>query len=208
MIRNRSFMTGLGIGLLIGALLLQLMLMGQGQSVVESQNPQVKLTKEQLEEQASAMKLKIVDPKDQLLTQEEWKQKVISDAAKAKESGVKTPTNGGAAKQPSKPTEPKQPKDNEKQTDITSDKPVSTNKPDTPKTPSSVKIEYKISDGKFLQDVAEDLKKAGVISDTNQFIQKGRSKKMSTKIQSGTYYFEPGEDFNSILSKITAKPAS
>ncbi|MNI77575.1 YceG-like family protein [compost metagenome] len=66
-------------------------------------------------------------------------------------------------------------------------------------------MEYKVVSGSTLTGIAEGLEKSGVISDKEAFIKRAKAKKINTKIQTGTYNFEVGEDFNSIIKKLTAK---
>ncbi|MGV2788578.1 hypothetical protein GNF98_23505, partial [Clostridium perfringens] len=59
-----------------------------------------------------------------------------------------------------------------------------------------------------LSDVANSLLRAGVIDNKQAFINKATEKKINTMIQSGTYSFTAGESYNSIITKITAKPSN
>lgn len=59
MIKNRSFMLGMGTGLITGALLLQLAMIGQGQSQQSSTDPK-NMTREQLEKAAAGLNLRSV----------------------------------------------------------------------------------------------------------------------------------------------------
>ncbi|MDR0270052.1 peptidase [Paenibacillus sp.] len=205
MIKNRSFMIGLGSGLLAGALLLQLMNVG-AEHQVSSLAPEVgKLTKEQLQEQAEAMDLMIVDADDKRMTEVEWKQQMINKSSKPQGSGPSAPTAGNAAKAPKTPEQPAAPDSKTSNQAPKTDAPSASKAPQTPETPS---VTVKITSGSNLTDVAATLKKSGVISDADSFVQKGRSRKMSTKVRSGSYVFKPGEDFDSIIAKITTKTSS
>ncbi|MEC0373049.1 endolytic transglycosylase MltG [Paenibacillus chibensis] len=204
MIKNRSFMIGLGSGLLVGALLLQLMNVGTAAQVL-SDAPADKLTKEQLQEQAEAMDMELVDAGDKRMTEEEWKQQMVDKSSKAQGSEVKSPKAADKTDAPKAPDQPAQPESKTEDSTPKTEEPAAGKSPKTPKSPS---IKVKIASGSNLTDVASKLKQSGIISDTAAFVEKGRSKKMSTKIQSGTYEFAPGEDFNSIISKITTKPPS
>lgn len=205
MIKNRSFMIGLGSGLLAGALLLQLMNAG-AEAQVLSQSPEVsKPTKEQLQEQAEAMGLKLVDAEDSRMTEEEWKQQMIEKSAKAQGSAAKTPDAGKKAEAPKMPETPADPVSKTSGTDPAAKK-ESGDGANKPKTPDVPLISVKITSGSNLTDVADKLEKSGVISDAAAFVEKGRGQKMSTKIRSGTYEFAKGEDFSSIIAKITTKP--
>lgn len=205
MIKNRSFMTGLGIGLLLGALLLQLMIVGQGKESGSNTAAPLKLSKEQLQQQADAMNLQVFGPEDKLMTEDEWKQQMVEQSAKPQGSGTNSPEAGSPAVSPEKPGQPTTPGAVDKQSPP--GEPAAKN-PKSPTSPPIQTIELQITKGSNLEDVAGKLKKAGVISDSGAFIQKGRSQKMSTKIQTGKYTFTPGEDLNSIINKITTKPPS
>lgn len=205
MIKNRSFMIGLGSGLLVGALLLQLMNVGAGQQVLSETTVVDKLTKEQLQEQAEAMNLKVVEAEDKLMTEDEWKQQMIDKSSKPQGSGVKTPEAGNKTETPKTPEQPDTPDSKAGGQTPKTETPATGKIPTTPETPS---VKVKIASGSNLTDVAAKLKQSGVISDMASFVEKGRSRKMSTKIQYGTYEFSPGEDFNSIIAKITTKPPS
>lgn len=205
MIKNRSFMTGLGSGLVAGALLLQLMNVGAGQQTIADTPAAASLTKEQLAEQAEAMDLKLVDAEEKRMTEEEWKQQMIDQSSKPQGSEVKAPESGKKTEKPATPSEPAAPDSKAGGQAPKTANPAAGKSPSTPKAPS---VKVKITSGSNLTDVASKLKQAGVISDTASFVAKGRSQKMSTKILSGTYEFAPGEDFSSIIAKITTKPPS
>lgn len=205
MIKNRSFMIGLGSGLLVGALLLQLMNVGADQQDLHQTVSVGKLTKEQLQEQAEDMNLKVVDAEDQRMTEEEWKQQMVDKSSKPQGNGVKAPEAGKKAEAPQTPEQPASPGSKANNETPKSEVPAVSKRPEAPATPS---VSVKIASGSNLTDVADKLKKSGIISDTASFVQKGRSQKMSTKIQSGTFEFTPGEDFSSIIAKITTKPSS
>ncbi|MGV2788477.1 hypothetical protein GNF98_22960, partial [Clostridium perfringens] len=75
MIKNRTFMMGLGSGLVIGAVLLQLMWIGQGTAASETQE----LTKEQLMAAAEALDMQVVEGSDELMTAEQWEEKRLGE---------------------------------------------------------------------------------------------------------------------------------
>ncbi|OZB97828.1 hypothetical protein [Paenibacillus sp. XY044] len=209
MIRNRTFMMGLGIGLLLGSLLLQLMIFGQGADRQSGETPAAaSLTKEELEQQAEALDLKVVGNEDKLMTEEEWKQQMVEQSSVPKGSAAKSPDAADTAKQPAQPDKPQQPTASKQPQSGSqgSGDDKAAKQPQSPSVPASKTVEVKIASGNNLEDVAGKLEKAGVIADANQFVQKGRSLKISTKIQTGRYAFTAGEDFSSIIAKITTKP--
>ncbi|MGG4043391.1 hypothetical protein [Paenibacillus favisporus] len=210
MIRNRTFMMGLGLGLLLGALLLQLMILGQGAGRPAGEAPSAAgLTKEELEQQAETMDLKVVGKEDKLMTEEEWKQQMVEQSSVPKGDAAKAPEATDAGKQPLQPDKPKQPAASKQPESVTpgSGEASAAKQPQTPSVPAAKAVEVKIASGNNLEDVAGKLEKAGVIADADQFVQKGRSLKISTKIQTGQYTFSPGEEFSSIIAKITTKPS-
>lgn len=208
MIKKRLFIFGLGTGLIAGALLLQLALIGQAQSV-SSLNTQ-ELTREQLEEAAARLDLKVIESSEELMTEDEWREKVI-------EQGNKTPADPTApdtanpSQEPSTPSEPQ------------SSAPQETNKQqtaavkavDTPKeavAPQQAKaakqlVTFRIAPGKNLTAVAEELEKSGVVQSASDFMEAANAKKINRKIRSGTYTLEKGESLNSIITKFTTVPS-
>ncbi|WP_179032193.1 endolytic transglycosylase MltG [Paenibacillus kribbensis] len=215
MIKNRSFMLGMGTGLVTGALLLQLAMIGQGQSQPSSIDPK-NMTREQLEKAAAGLNLQISDPSDPKMTEEEWRNKVIKE-------GSKTPTAPQKAKPAQTPSTPKAPANS---TPSAASKPAASTsipkKPDKPqvkesgtettpaipKQPAAPQVQYSIASGSNLRSVASGLEKAGVVSDANAFEAAANAQKINTKIRTGTYQFVKGEDFSSIITKITKKPSN
>lgn len=201
-------MSGLGIGLIVGSLLLQIMVLGQG-------NTSNLWTKQQVVDAAARLDLKVVDNGVTLLTEEEWKQKSeesvsITDTNKEPMNQTEVPTkpvepNAPETAQPSSVTTDISSVSNEPTTAVSSAEEPSS--PETPEVePQKVSVEYKVVYGTTLTGLAEGLVKAGVISDKDDFIKKANAKKVTTKIRTGTYYFNVGEDYSSIIAKITAKP--
>ncbi|WP_431089389.1 endolytic transglycosylase MltG [Paenibacillus sp. 8b26] len=215
MIKNRSFMLGMGTGLITGALLLQLAMIGQGQSQPSSVDPK-NMTREQLEEAAAGLNLQISDSSDPKMTEEEWRNKVIKE-------GNKTPVAPKKAEAAQIPSTPKKPASStpsaaSKPSASTSalqspDKPQTkgssaTTTPDMPKHPATPQVQYSIASGSNLRSVASGLQKAGVVSDASAFEAEAKAQRINTKIRTGTYEFTKGEDFGSIITKITKKPSN
>jgi len=205
--KNRSFMSGLGIGLIIGAILLQLMIMGEGQ-VSTTAGQSTDLTREQIEEKAKAMDLKVIESSEQLLTKEEWQQQknelIVAPEAKSTQS----PTKAKPAIEPVQPSSPEQPekKDESTPSKVQSSQAQSTLPPKTPVTPTKEKVtqvvDYKIKKGSNLTTIANDLEKIGVIGNSDQFIKQAVEQKINRKIREGSYTFTKGENIESIISKI------
>jgi hypothetical protein len=214
-IKNRSFMLGMGTGLITGALLLQLAMIGQGQSQQTSADP-TSLTREQLEEAAAGLNLQISDSSDPKMTEEEWRNKVIKEgnktpAAPKKADPAKNPstpktpvssTPSAASKPPASGAKPQSPNKPQSQGSSV------TAAPDTPKQPATPQVQYSIVSGSNLRSVASGLEQAGVVVDANAFEAAAQAKKINTKIRTGTYQFAKGEDFGSIITKITKKSSN
>jgi hypothetical protein len=200
---NRSFMSGLGIGLIIGAVLLQLMIVGKSQvSQMKDQPDEDTVTREQIEEQAKTLDLKVVESSKPLLTEEEWKQLKLEESANMQGESIEAPVKSKTAVEPVEPSSPVKP------TEKNSVKPTS--KVKVPIAPSLVpvkkepfeKVSYKINKGSSLTDVAEGLEQIDVISDRNLLIKEATKQKVNTKILEGNYTFFKGESYESIISKI------
>lgn len=196
MIKNRHFMLGLGSGLIAGALLLQLMLIGQGGGAL--------YTREQIRQAAEQAGLKVVEGDQELLTEEEWLEK----------SGMENGGQNGAAEEPDSPVSPQNPSSpgapNEPvQPGSGEEKPLSepdqaqADSPVAPSKPAAATVEYKIAYGSTLDGVAEGLYQSGVISDKEAFLDTAKAKKINYKVRTGTYTFQVGEDFSSIIAKIS-----
>lgn len=215
MFRNRYFMLGLGAGLIIGAFLLQIMNIGQGQ-----QNKPV--TVEQIQQAAEKLNLKVVSEDEQLLTEAEWKAKLEREAEDA--SASDEPTQPIQPEAPESPALPKEPQsDSGKASDqpptskseapapTAPEKPAAAEPKEAESTvidkPEPVTVKYKIAYGDSLTAVADGLKQAGVISSSEAFIKEASKRGINTKIRTGTYSFQMGEKYSSIITKITAKPS-
>ncbi|WP_339218294.1 hypothetical protein [Paenibacillus sp. FSL H8-0332] len=196
MMKNRFFMQGLGVGLIAGALLLQLMIAGRA----------APLTKEELIRQATRLNLTLVDPAEASATPspEEGAEAPASQAAaKPAATPASTPAippkpaaTPSAAATPGKPSAPAQPQ--------STAEPV-TKAPVTPGAPAVAVngvISLRIPTGITLAQTADLLAEAGVIEDKNKFLQTANSRKVNTIIQYGSYNFTKGESINSVIDKL------
>lgn len=200
MMKNRQFMLGLGCGLIAGALLLQLMLIGQG-----SNNDLH--SKERIERAAVLAGLKVVEADQELLTEEEWMERsgLASDSAgNEDENGDVTPADPKQPDAPASPEAPDAPEAGEGSTSSDA-KAGGTNEPASPNPPQPATVEYKIVAGTTLEGVAQGLEQAGVIEDQDAFLKTAINKKINRKVRAGTYTFQVGESYDSIISKISIK---
>lgn len=209
--KNPKFMLGLGIGLILGALLLQIMNMGQGVS-------NANLGKNEVIEQANRLGLKIVEPTEKLMTEEEWKEKTKTEQEQNKKDIQKdtnaTNKNAKTTTAPETPKTPSAPSSTD-----TEAKTVTPQAPSTPSAPTTAQVDqtqesgaqntsvakeisFTIAKGDFLSDVSNGLEKAGVISSAKEFQKVADEKKVNYKLKIGTYTFTAGEEYSSIISKI------
>ncbi|MFB5266599.1 peptidase [Paenibacillus enshidis] len=200
MIKNRTFMLGMGTGLILGALLLQLAMIGQGKSN-GSAAPR-ELTREQVEAEAQRLGLQVNDSDESLMTEEEWRQKVIDEGSQTPEA----PTAPKSTAAVSEPKAPQRPQTDNPETAAPQTGTGMAQAPEQPAAPQAPPIRYRITPGSSLLNVAEGLQKAGVIEDADAFQKAANEHKINTKIRSGTYSFREGETFSSIITKITTPP--
>ncbi|WP_211745918.1 hypothetical protein [Paenibacillus sp. Marseille-Q4541] len=189
MIKNRSFLMGLGIGIIVGTLILQLALIGQG---AVSSGGDKALSRSELEAQAETLNLKVYDANQEVMTEEEWTSLKMEPDGSQKE-GSKTDEVSASPKKPAtpkneEPVEPKQP---------TTKK---TSKPDEADTV----VRYRVIPGATLNDVADHLTSLHVIQDRDAFTKEANRQKVNTKIQTGTYEFVQNESVSSVIQKITS----
>lgn len=205
MIKNRSFMLGMGSGLIAGAMLLQLVISSGA----------APLTKDQVVKGAAKLNLKVTDETAKLLTAEEWKANseativtpAPSEAAVAvSPSPAASPLTAGepsAATAPKEPVTPSQPAKVEvQQPKVTAPSSITTVTPAPPNITTSGTISVKIPNGTTLTETANLLAKAGVIQDKSIFLQAANERKVNKIIQYGTYSFADDESISTIIDKL------
>ncbi|MCM3782931.1 hypothetical protein M3231_08080 [Neobacillus mesonae] len=188
MIRNRSFLFGLGSGIVVGALILQLALIGQGQAGVNNTEDPSSLTREQLEEAADELQLKVYDAATEVMTEEEWTD------LKASENSSQSTGNAASEPEVSEPQQPAAP-DNKEPTE-----------PEQASEPASEPISYRVINGATLTDVADHLSALHVIEDREAFLKEATKQKINKKIQVGTFQFTEAESIDSVIQKLIAEP--
>lgn len=215
MMKNRSFLFGLGTGLIAGALLLQLMISGGA----------APLTKEQVIQGAEKLNLKVIDEStespseesasnDSALEDADQDQKTdgLNDgstenvapsepAVAASPAPVVSPTVSDNPNKVIPPKEPSTPKEGavEKPEVTTAPSAVT---PDKPKFTANAGVVVRIPSGSTLTETANILEKSGVIKDKAGFLESAKKRKINTKIQSGSYTFNKDESLDSILEKL------
>jgi len=205
---KRSLWIGIGSGMIVGAVLLQLANVGQNALADNGLEPEQvsSLSREQLENAAKSMNLKLVDNDAELYTETEWVEKKKQESSTLQGETATAPKGTEPAEKPETPVDPQQPSAD------AADSPTQTSKPETsePTAPAEPKkqVSFRIRSGSTLVMVAENLEKAGIVDDAKSFIKAGREAKINTKIQVGTYSLEKGESYQSIIDKIIKEPSS
>lgn len=207
MIKNRSLIIGIGIGMIVGAVLLQLFNIGKGQTMLDG----TQLTAEQIREAAQVQNMQVYDSTEKVYSSDEWKQlqqeeKQKEEAAKAQKTGSNTSkTKEPTSEQPTTPENPATPQSKETKSTTSSTTPK-TNSPSSPTQPNTPTT-FKITSGEMLNDIAYNLKTKGVIDSQTEFVNRVSELKANTKLQIGTFKLSAGEDLDSIIDKITHEPS-
>lgn len=206
---KRSLWIGLGSGMIIGAVLLQLATVGQNALSDSNLDPEqtANMTKEQLETAAKTLDMKLVGSEEELYTEAEWVAKKKQESSELQGSTATPPKTATSTETPAEPENPQEPaaSEVEGQKEITEPK---TTEPVTPSNPKGATVSFKVRSGNSLAIVAANLKTAGIVDDAQAFIKAGKAERINTKIQVGTYALEKGESFKSIIAKITKEPSN
>ncbi|WP_458126394.1 hypothetical protein [Paenibacillus sp. Z3-2] len=206
---KRSLWIGLGSGMIVGAVLLQLATVGQNALSDSNLDPEktANMTKEQLETAARSLDMKLIDSEEELYTEAEWVEKKKQESSELQGDTATPPATASTTETPAEPEKPQEPatSEGEEQKEITEPKTI---EPSTPSNPKGATVSFKVRSGNSLAIVAANLKTAGIVDDAQAFIKAGKAERINTKIQVGTYALEKGESFKSIIAKITKEPSS
>lgn len=194
--KYRSWLMGLGIGLILGASMLQVILLAKDQTAMVDEQS---FTREQLDEEA--MKLDLV-----LITAEQLDDKV-NDAVTAalenngnkesKEESTKIDDSKGALKSPPKET------NDIKNPPSPSESAASSNQAagSIDQREVTLYIPYKMT----LSEVADKLQELGVITEADDFVVKAWS--ISKKLSVGTSVFKGKQTYKQIMDELTREKA-
>jgi cytoskeletal protein RodZ len=204
MMKNRSFLFGLGTGLIAGALLLQLMISGGAAPLTKEQVLQgaEKLNMKVIDESAESSSDEVVETNDMAEGSQENVEPSVPAAA-ASPSPVISPTileRPDKVTSPVEPSEPSTPAAVIEKPAVTPDPAAVA--PATPKVTANTAVSVRIPDGSTLTETANILEKAGAIKDKELFLKAAKKRKINTIIRSGSYSFTKGEDIDSVIEKI------
>jgi len=208
-IKNRLFMLGLGLGLVAGALLLQLMISA---GVSEP-------SREQIIAEAARLNLKVIGADEKLLSQEEWEvlqaggtgetgntselQNSAQPDTSASPAPAVTPKAAAAPDAASNPSPPASPDQAAVKQPDGSHAPAVTMAPTAASGSQDGSISLRVPNGSTLSDVADLLDLAGVIEDRAAFLRAADKRGAAKTIQYGKYIFEKNESLDSVLKKLT-----
>ncbi|WP_322903957.1 hypothetical protein [Paenibacillus campi] len=229
MIKNRAFMIGIGIGIMIGAVLLQLVNIGKGETMLGG----MQLTPEQIQQAAQAQNMQVYTADQKVYTREQWEALAKQEAEKktqsqnSQQSQQQSTTTEPESTEPEQPESPEQPNvsnsSNAGTTSSTTNKAQAssgtvsspaeptTKATSTPQTPTTSTTKtaasksFTVNRGELLKDVAYNLKKQGIIASQTEFIKRASQLKVNKILQVGSYRFSPGEDYDQILNALTEK---
>ncbi|BBI34409.1 hypothetical protein [Cohnella abietis] len=183
--KYRSLLMGLGMGLVLGASMLQFILFAQEQSGKLTDET---LTQEQLSKEAQKSGYVIVPANEVTYTQKQLETKI--DEAVATALANQSTIKDEAVKEESKPAE---------QNKEGSELPAA----NTSDLEASEAVTLYVRHMMTLTEVAKELVKLGVIDDTDGFINKARP--ISKKMNIGTAVFTGKPTYEQIMTELTRK---
>ncbi|WP_027084332.1 hypothetical protein [Cohnella panacarvi] len=182
--KYRSWLMGLGIGLMIGASMLQLILAAQDQT-----KP---LTREQLEKQAEAAGYVIYSAEESMYTEDELQAKIEEALLQAQEKANNAePSSAPSDKQAAEPGAEASP-----ESDASASASPGATEPDEPKA-TTLYVKY----GMTLTEVAAKLEQLGVVDDGDDFLDKCWSIAKDLKV--GTSVFTGKPTYRQIMTELT-----
>lgn len=173
--KHRSWLMGLGIGLILGASMLQLIITAKEQAEGAAELP---MTREQLEKEAGRANF-VVYPASETLYTEEQLQAKLDEAAKA----TKEPEPSASAAPPEAEQSP-------------SDAPKAE---ETDAEPVKLYVKANMS----LQEVGDKLEELGVVADGQDFV--SQSKAIAKSLDVGTAVFVGQPSYEEIRQELTRK---
>ncbi|PZD93350.1 hypothetical protein DNH61_22185 [Paenibacillus sambharensis] len=192
MFRNRTFLFGLGIGIIVGALLLQLMYVSEQQAGRAEQGPEDMYTQEQVDDLIAEAKQRL-----RAELQAPAEEESAADDTKADDANAEgTPESGEPAKAdgPSKEAETAPVKSGS-----VKEAPAA-----EPETMTVSMLPVRIKSGMNLTQIASLLKSKGVIADEKVFLTIMTD--YSSKIVAGFYYFDGELTYADVKKIITSPP--
>ncbi|CAM4242934.1 hypothetical protein [Paenibacillus tarimensis] len=189
MFRNRTFLFGLGIGIIAGALLLQLMMVSEQQAGRAQLGPDDLYTQEQVDELLAERERQLRNELQDPAAKE-------VDQAESNTNTEEAPLSGEKAKASS------QPQEEEKAPAGSAG--ISESPAAEPETMTVSMLPVRIKSGMNLTQIASLLKSKGVIADEKVFLTIMAD--YSSKIVAGFYYFDGELTYADVKKIITSPP--
>ncbi len=186
--KNRSWLMGLGIGIVLGASMLQLIL------AAKDQQEKVPPTREQLQQEAEKAGY-VVYPADEKLYTEAELQAKLDALAGSKAAAEATPSQDVASAAPGTEEEAPPADDAKPNADAAASA--------SPGEPDAEPVKLYVRPAMTLEEAAQELEKLGVISDAKAFIEKARP--IAKKMRVGNALFTPGMTVEDMMSELTRK---
>ncbi|MFC5532484.1 hypothetical protein [Cohnella yongneupensis] len=193
--KYRSWLMGLGIGLIVGASMLQLILAAKDQAGNKSGMP---LTRAQLEEEASKAGFVVYSANEKVYTEDELQAK-LDEAKKATEQPAATPT----ASQEAPSTDNANTTQQQDQTGTKAPEATPSASPSAPPAEDPVAVTLYVRPGMNLTEVANKLEELGVVEDAKDFIDKCWS--ISKDLEVGTAVFTGKPTYRDIMTELTRR---
>lgn len=190
--KNRSWLMGLGIGIILGASMLQLI------NAAKDRSDNMPPTREQLQQEAKDAGFAVYPADEKLYTEEEL-QKKLDEATQAKPKPEAQPSDDAApqAEASSSPSAESSPRPSgEAPATESAGEPANVDSRDEPVT-------LYVRPNMSLQQVAEELEKLGIVADADAFVK--TAKPISKRLDPGTATFAPGMTDEDIMSELTRR---
>ncbi|OXS59703.1 hypothetical protein B1A99_09155 [Cohnella sp. CIP 111063] len=186
--KHRSWLMGFGIGLIVGAIMLQMI------TFAEKQNaplPQEQMTPEELSDEAKKAGLL-------LLTQEQLDARVQEAVAASEQEG-----QGESSGEEGDSGQPDASGEEQTASEAPSATPNSESEEAPPAAEATEQVSLYISYGMSLTEVGQELLKLGVIDDVKVFIEETRP--VATKMKVGTAVFKGKPTYQEIMDELVRK---
>ncbi|MCD9023391.1 hypothetical protein [Cohnella silvisoli] len=176
--KYRSWLMGLGIGIILGSSMLQIIQLAKNQAVMVADEP---MTREQLDTEAKKAGFVLSPAGQTLYTQDQLNAKIDEAVAAASKDGIND-TKGAL-----KPPAPSETANSEN---------AGAGDSEDPKA-----VTLYIRKNMTLTEAAERLQKLGVIDDVEDFVR--RAKSISKKMNVGTAVFTGKPNYKQIMAELT-----
>jgi len=188
--KHRGWFMGFGIGLIVGAVMLQMILFAQDQAVLVTEEPPI--TTDRLSDEAKKAGML-------LITQDQLDERIRDAIADQERSRLIETGEEGDSAQPDPSDEPLEEKS------AASPEPSKAGQEETkpPAETEQGRVSLHVGYGMTLTEVGEELQKLGVIDDVKEFIEETRP--VAKKMKVGTAVFTGKPSYQEIMNELVRK---